>query len=215
MKQTPVFYHQQVPGDYYHQAIKKNFLQRFWHFKRFAEIKNLLNDIKAKRILDVGCHGGRFTFEIAQKFPQASIHGIDISPAAINFAKKNYPEINFKVAGAEKLPFPTSHFDLVSCFEVLEHVKSPIKVLKEIRRVLKKGKGFIILVPTENFLFRFIWFFWSRFGPGRVWRHTHLNKFQNLTLDHLLEQMGFVIVKRKLLLFKMLLFILTRKSRKD
>lgn len=212
MKQAPDFYHQQVPGDYYHQAIRKNFLQRFWHLKRFAEIKNLLNDIRAKRILDVGCHGGRFTFEISQKFPQASIYGIDISPAAINFAKKNYPGINFKVAGAEKLPFATSYFDLVACFEVLEHIKSPIKVLKEIRRVLKKGRSFIIVVPTENFLFRFIWFFWSRFGPGRVWRHTHLHKFQNYTLDHLLEQIGFVIVKRKPILFKMLLFILARKK---
>lgn len=215
MRKDSNFYHRQVPGDYYHQAVRKNFLQHFWHLRRFKEVKNFLNDIKAKKILDIGCHGGRFTFEISQKFSGSSIDGIDISPVAINFAKKKYPTIHFQVARAEKLPFPTNRFDLVTCLEVLEHVKDPVKVLKEIKRVLKKEGNFIVLIPTMNLLFRLIWFTWVHLGPGRVWRHTHVQKFENDSLDNLLEQAGFKIIKRKLFLSGMLLLIQAKRVKQE
>lgn len=212
MKQSLEGHHQRVPGNYYHQAIRKNFFQRFWHYRRFAEVNNFLLHLNAQNILDVGCHGGRFTVEIAKNIPEASIKGIDISPAAIDFAKKQYPKINFKVGQADKLPYPASCFDLVTCFEVLEHVQNPARVLEEIKRVLKRKGNFLILVPAENFLFKAGWFIWSRLGPGRVWHHTHIQKFQHNALESLFVKTGFKIVKRKQFLLGMLLLIQARKE---
>jgi len=201
-----------VPGDYYDQSIRENVFQRYWHSRRFSEVGRFLKRLKAKKILDVGCHGGRFTYEISRKFPAASLFGIDISPIAVKYAIKKYPHFHFQVARAEKLPFKDNFFDLVTCLEVLEHVHHPQQVLKEIKRVLKKRGIFIILVPSENFLFRVGWFFWVRFGPGHVWQDAHLQKFKSNTLDSLLKNSDFKILRRKQFLLGMLLLIKTMKK---
>lgn len=204
--------HQQVAANYYDQAILNNSLQHYWHSRRFQEAKKILEAIKANKILDVGCHGGKFTSVIFKTISKAEIFGIDISRKAINYASNRYPQINFQVGRAEKIPFPNSNFDLVTCFEVLEHLKNPPKVINEVKRILKKNGVFLILVPTENFLFRAIWFFWSKWGPGRVWHQTHVQKFNNNKLDKLLTQLGFKITTRKTFLLDMLLLIKAVKN---
>lgn len=204
--------HQEVPGNYYTQAIEKNLIQRFWHNRRFKEVKKFLISIKAKNILDIGCHGGIFTDKLYQQFRKSKIHGIDISKEAILFANRTYHNIQFQVSRAEKLPFRKNTFDLVSCFEMLEHVERPQSVIKEVSRVLKKNGYFISMVPTENFIFRVIWSIWSKIGPGRVWKHTHIQKFQNDKLNKSLPKNDFVIIKRKLFLFGMLLIILAKRK---
>lgn len=204
--------HQSVPANYYDNGIKKNLFQKFWHNRRFSEANKLLTDITAKDILDVGCHGGKFTSIILSQFPKANIIGIDISSEAIASAKNKYPNINFLIAWAEKLPFDDSKFDLVTCFEVLEHLEKPQQSISEIKRILKKNGSLLTLVPTENLLFRIIWYFWSKAGPGKVWEHTHVQKFSGRSLDSLLKSAGLKIIKRKTFLLGMLLLIQTRKE---
>lgn len=204
--------HREVPGNYYHEALRTNIFQRFWHSQRINTIKEVLPKNSVDNILDVGCHGGRLTIELKKKFPKAKIYGIDISNNAILFAKKKYKNISFVIDRAEKLSFQSSTFDLVTCFEVLEHVPQPNKVLEEIKRVLKKNGHVLILVPSENILFRVIWYLWTRLGPGRVWHHTHVQKFDNNKMDELIEKNGFEIKKRKLFMLHMLLLIYAVKK---
>ncbi|MBU3957022.1 class I SAM-dependent methyltransferase [Patescibacteria group bacterium] len=184
-----------VPPDYYDQGIKKNLLQFIWHKRRFWLIESLLPKVGTK-VLDVGCHAGTFTEEIARVLPEAEIFGVDIDRAVIAYAKKIRPNFHFQVASAEKLPFPEKSFDLITCLEVLEHVGDPKKVLAEIKRCLKDDGLLTILVPTESPLFRLIWFFWTK-GKGRVWQGTHLHNFNGYRLDSLLGEGGFEIKERK------------------
>ena len=202
--------HEEVPGDYYNRALEENFGQRFWHQRRFLEAGILLDQLKAENILDLGCHGGRFTNEILLRSPKASITGVDVSSPAIKFAQSKYPKIKFLVSHAQHLPFSSNYFDLVTCFEMLEHVDDPEVVLLEAHRVLKADGNFLVMVPVEEFLFRFIWFVWTKFGPGRVWRHVHVQKFNQKNLRVLLERSGFNLVKEKKFLFGMLLLIQAR-----
>jgi ubiquinone/menaquinone biosynthesis C-methylase UbiE len=203
--------HEEVPGNYYHEAIKINVLQRFWHTQRIKQIRKILENNLSEKILDVGCHGGKLTSEIQKELPKAQIDGIDISKQAIYFAKKKYKKIHFEVGRAEKLPYKANSFNLVTCFEVLEHVPNPEIVISEISRVLKKGGQTIILVPSENLLFQMIWYFWTHFGPGRVWHHTHVQKFDKQKLDELLQVKGFRIKERKQFILGMLLLIHAEK----
>jgi ubiquinone/menaquinone biosynthesis C-methylase UbiE len=203
--------HEEVPGNYYHEAIKVNVLQRFWHTQRIKQIRKILENNLSKKILDVGCHGGKLTSEIQKKLPKAQIDGIDISKQAISFAKQKYKKIHFKVGRAEKLPYKANSFNLVTCFEVLEHVPNPEIVISEISRVLKKRGQTIILVPSENLLFQMIWYFWTHLGPGRVWHHTHVQKFDKQKLDELLQAKGFRIKERKQFILGMLLLIHAEK----
>ncbi len=199
--------HEEVPANYYDNAIKKNILQKFWHRRRFMQAKKYLKTIEARQILDVGCNSGTFTKQIYNVFPESKIYGIDISRKAISYAKRKYKKINFSVARAEKLPFRNNSFDLVTCFEVLEHVDEPAKIINEISRVLRKKGNMIIIVPTENFLFRIIWALWTIFGPGSIWKHTHVQKFTKNNLDILLRKFGCRIVKRNTFLLGMLLIV--------
>ncbi|MCF8881061.1 class I SAM-dependent methyltransferase, partial [Hyphobacterium sp. SN044] len=48
----------------------------------------------------------------------------------------------------EQLPFADESFDLVVCLWVLEHLRSPENVLREVRRVLRPGGHFVFLTPN-------------------------------------------------------------------
>jgi len=51
----------------------------------------------------------------------------------------------------QKFPFPENSFDVVTCFEVLEHLKySPIPMMKEIKRVLKPQGCLVLTTPNIN-----------------------------------------------------------------
>ncbi len=165
--------------------------QRVWHKRRFSFMRDFLPKVDS-RILDIGCHSGTFTKEIAKNFSHAEIFGIDIDKKAISYAQKNYPMLNFQVAAAESLPFPKNQFDLILCLEVLEHVLNPDEVLVEARRCLKRGGWLVILVPSENLLFRLIWFFWTK-GRGKVWQGAHLHNLGGKYLIDLLKKNNFRI----------------------
>ena len=81
------------------------------------------------RILDIGAGRGRFLKEMAGL--GFEIHGVETN--------SDYIEGNVIGTRAEELPFEDASFDFVNCAEVSEHVDDPIKVLKEIFRVLKPG----------------------------------------------------------------------------
>lgn len=204
--------HEGVPPNYYDKSIKSNFGQKIWHQSRFRTISEMLPS-EAGKILDIGCHGGTFTGLIAAVTNTQEVYGIDISHKAIKFAKKRFPQFNFQVADAQNLPFGAKFFDGVTCLEVLEHVDEPEKVLLEIKRVLKKNGWALILVPTENTLFKFLWFFWTTFGRGRVWQHTHVQNFSGSVLDRLLKKTGFKVEENRYFLFNMLRAIRIRASK--
>jgi ubiquinone/menaquinone biosynthesis C-methylase UbiE len=201
--------HQDVPADHYDKGIKKNIFQRYWHYRRFNEVLRLLKPISGPA-LDIGCHSGTFTKKVLSKIKTQKIYGIDISPLAISLAKKRIPYGKFKVADAIKLPFKDNYFEAIICLEVLEHIDNPMLVLKEMKRVLKKNGIAILLVPTDNSLFKIIWFLWTlRYS---VWRHAHVQSFSSDRLEKKLKKMDFKIEKVKRFNLNMLKIIIIKKD---
>lgn len=201
--------HEDVPADHYDQGIKGNLFQKYWHSRRFTEVLKKINLVKGP-ILDVGCHGGTFTKKIADKLQSKQVYGIDISHRAIELAKKRIPFGNFEVADAGTLPFNNNFFEAVFCLEVLEHVDDPKKVLSEIKRVLKKGGYVIFLVPSDNKLFKIIWFLWTLYYP--IWKHAHVQSFSGSILEDFISSMGLKIEEVKNFNLGMLKLIVARKN---
>jgi len=201
--------HHRVPPDYYDTGIQTNVFQRYWHTRRFDVVCEMIGSING-RLLDIGCHGGTFTSQIIQRTGPTEVVGIDIIRESVKYAAIQLPGAQFVCANGLALPFQDAHFDVITCLEALEHVESPGQVLLESRRCLRGNGDLLVLVPSENWLFRFIWYFWTKF-KGRVWDGVHIQQFKHQTLDILLEETGFQIVQRRAFLLGMLIAIKARK----
>ncbi|MEK7497552.1 MAG: methyltransferase domain-containing protein [Patescibacteria group bacterium] len=185
----------QVPPNYYEKEIARNLLKRYWHTLKVSTFRKLTKNLRPKKILDVGCASGRMANEVSKIFPEAKISAIDAYSKTINYGKKKYPHINFSVEDAHKLSFKSSTFDLVICYEVIEHVVDPKRVLAEIRRVMKKNGRALVVMDSGNWLFRIVWFI-SENTISRVWQGAHLHPFKHRELENAIKKVGFKIVNK-------------------
>lgn len=186
--------HRNVPPNWYAQSIKENILQRLWHTTRFREVGKLIPVTRGK-ILDIGCADGTFTKVILEHSKAKKIVAVDVLESSVSYAKRRFArskKLFFKVADAHKLPFKNKEFDAVFCLEALEHVENPRRVVQEMHRVLKNGGYAIILVPSENLLFRLGWPIWT-LTRGKIWKGTHLNDFSAGKLTHLMKEEKFTV----------------------
>ena len=145
--------------------LKKEELYNKWHreqpgYKNSAPlypwhktVLDLLPQEFTGKILEIGCGNGDFSILLAEKYPKATVTGVDFARAAIEAAEKKVPDqlsnVIFQVENAEKLSFNDYAFDLVISCETIEHVFNPQKMVNEIYRILKPEHRF--LLTTENY----------------------------------------------------------------
>jgi 2-polyprenyl-3-methyl-5-hydroxy-6-metoxy-1,4-benzoquinol methylase len=204
--------HERVPPDWYESSMRTNAFQRFWHTRRFDEVRQFIEPTGGK-ILDIGSADGTFTHVIAEASHAEEIIGIDVLSESIAWANNRWRGTcaTFRLGDAHSLEFPHNTFDAVFALEVLEHVKDPVAVLREIERVLKPGGYGIFLVPSDSLLFRCIWWVWTKLR-GRVWAHTHIQTFRAQRLTHLTRAANLLIETDRKFLLGMLHSIKARKS---
>lgn len=89
------------------------------------------------RVLDIGTGPGLVAAAVRDR--QGTAIGIDFSESMVAEARRRYPDVEFRQANAEALPFDASEFDAVVGNCVLHHLASPDKVLREAHRVLRDG----------------------------------------------------------------------------
>ena len=106
-------------------------------------------DIMGKKLLDVGCWTGQY-ITLARSI--ACCTGIDIEEKAILFAKKQYPKVKFYVGSVLNLPFENGSFDVITFWEIIEHLPrgTEPKALSEIGRVLKAGGILFLSTPSNH-----------------------------------------------------------------
>ena len=113
------------------------------------EVFKYLKSFVAKDIpitLDVGCGTGIATLQL--KNHGFDVIGVDKDADMIRIAQQNDPSINYVVASADKLPFATNRFDIITAFTSLHWFDDPAS-MTEIGRVLKDG-GFFFAALKEN-----------------------------------------------------------------
>lgn len=97
-------------------------------------------------VLEVGMGEAEIASRVRQRYPGASIIGIDLPDRALAEAWGS-KGIAGAFADIARLPFPSDSFDLVLAIEVLEHVPDPDAALSDLARV---GRGsFVLSVPHE------------------------------------------------------------------
>jgi ubiquinone/menaquinone biosynthesis C-methylase UbiE len=99
-------------------------------------------------VLDAGCGSGRMLQELER---YGDVHGVDVSPEAAGVARaRGLGEV---VTGRlEQLPWPDAKFDLITCFDVLEHLPDEHAALGELARVCKPNGWMVLTVPAYEAL---------------------------------------------------------------
>jgi SAM-dependent methyltransferase len=100
-----------------------------------------------KKVLDVGCGPGVFTARYAAA--GAEVIGIDFSEQMIRVAKDQFPQIDFRVADAERLPFEDNTFDLIVGVHIVHHLARPRVMFESVCRVTKPEGHFAFTIPDQ------------------------------------------------------------------
>lgn len=169
---------------------------------RFDYFSGVAKDLEGKKVLDIGCGGGL----LAEKFAEAGalVTGIDLSPVAIEAAKKHAGEsglaIDYRVSSPSKLaPDNNGAFDVIVCAEVLEHVDDLKAFLKDSLSMLKAGGLFFFGTLNKTLKSRFFAIFVAEDLLGMVPRGTHdYQRFvRPSVLRDILEESGVEIMELK------------------
>ena len=137
-------------------------------------------------ILDVGCGTGRLLRSAAIRFPEANLTGVDAAIEMVNQARAATPgpNITFRQATAEDLPFADDSFTMVFSTLTFHHWGDQRRGIAEIARVLAPGGRWLVADFFATGLFR------------RVRRILRLRQFpERSTLDPMLSSAGLSIVE--------------------
>lgn len=111
------------------------------------------------RIVDLGCGPGLLIRDLAERASDGEFFGFDITPAMVSYAKglninATFTELDLK----ESVPLEDHSVDLICMAAVLHVLDEPLKLLAELRRLLKPGGTFLLIdwvrQPLEKYLQR-------------------------------------------------------------
>jgi SAM-dependent methyltransferase len=151
-----------------------------------------LSDPKAPRngrLLDLGCGVGNFL--AVARDSGFEVTGVELNPSAVRFARETYglSEI-FAVRPEEfRAANPDRTFDVVTCFEVLEHQDDPQGFLKVARESLASGGYIALSVPNRTR--------WQKGVETLDYAPNHLTRWSPLALRNFLEMNGFEVLSMK------------------
>ncbi len=140
------------------------------------------------RLLDIGSGDGRFVQHMARHGWAAT--GIDFSTAALECSRRFHSGARFFHGALEDHNFPERSLDLVTLWQVLEHIGEPLELLERCHILLRPGGMIVAGVPNIDGLS-------SRLTGSRWWGldvPRHQIHYTPATLRRMLEAAGFRVI---------------------
>jgi SAM-dependent methyltransferase len=141
------------------------------------------------RLLDVGCATGNF-MRTAREYGW-EVTGVELIEPAAQTARQQYG-LDVHSGSVDTADLPKATFDVITLWDVLEHLPSPKVAMKRIHQLLKPGGIVVFSIPNlssfDRFLFGERWIGWD--AP------RHFNMFTEATIRRLFEQTGFEFKQR-------------------
>jgi len=146
------------------------------------------------RVLDVGCATGLLGKKLRRKKAPRIMAGIEIDAAMAKEAREIYDQVVLAdLEDFQGLPFKQNYFDVIVCADVLEHLRDPRQVLKNLAPYLSRRGFFLISVPNIAFASVRLALLCGRFNynpRGGILDETHLRFFTRRSLISLLKGAG-------------------------
>lgn len=122
--------------------------------RRIETVLELLKEVGARDVLDVGCGPGESAIYLQRHFGErARLVAIDLGWEFVTLgeqlARANHAPTRFLQADAGALPFSANSFEVVTTLELVEHLPNWCEFLQEVHRVLRPGGHLVISTPTR------------------------------------------------------------------
>jgi 2-polyprenyl-3-methyl-5-hydroxy-6-metoxy-1,4-benzoquinol methylase len=146
MADTEFVEQQHEEADYY--SIKyKNIIQidKYWGF-RFRYILRKILKFNKGTLLDIGAGNGYFVYTAKTKY-SIKAEGVEISKKEIEFAEE---VLGLTLLNKNLTEFKNQSFDIISIFNVIEHVDNPKEFLKQASEIIKKDGLIVIITPNPR-----------------------------------------------------------------
>ncbi len=151
--------------------------------KRYHELLDEFEQYKqTKNILDVGCGRGWFLIE-AQKRGW-KVYGTEYSKKAIELCTAQGIEMKQGVLRASDFK---ETFDVITSFEVIEHINNPVDEISQVSQLLRKQGLFYCTTPNFNSLNRY----YLKSDYNVIHYPEHLSYYTKKTLKNLMKAHGF------------------------
>jgi 2-polyprenyl-3-methyl-5-hydroxy-6-metoxy-1,4-benzoquinol methylase len=148
-----------------------------------SQLRLIQKHASGTSLLDIGCAQGFFLFNASKAGYAAK--GVEISQDAVAYARNEFG-LDVEAQPFEELRFGAAHFDVVTLWQVLEHVPYPLTMLREVNRILRPGGLVVVSTPDIGGI------------PAKILRkkwwdikRLHINQFATKTLAHVLRNAGF------------------------
>jgi ubiquinone/menaquinone biosynthesis C-methylase UbiE len=136
-------------GNTYDKYGTKNPVARVLVGRFLAAVEESVRETRPGSLLDVGCGEGVVTELLARAFPATRVVGVDVADPALlaEWEGRRAPNLGFAPGSAYALPHADGEFEVVTAFEVLEHLERPGDALAELARVA--SRALVLSVPRE------------------------------------------------------------------
>jgi len=179
------------PSEYNeHISVRKNNRLLNWaaNYGLRKRTKYVTRHKHVGRVLDIGCATGRF-LDTLTPFGDWELYGVEPSPYAAKIARQN-TLLTIYEGVLESTHFPNDYFDVITMWDVLEHVHNPLMTLQEIARILKPDGILVFRVPNYDSTQRKQFGkYWAGYEPPR-----HLYVFSPKILSQMLEKTNLTMI---------------------
>ena len=111
-----------------------------WHFVRQQ------CELQGKSFLDLGCASGELLV-LARKHGASEVRGLELDREAAEYGRKTYA-LEITLGTIEECLTDTAAFDIITAFDVLEHVKQTMAAVERIARALKPDGLLLCITPN-------------------------------------------------------------------
>ena len=187
-------------SEYFQREITDQ--ERFWldtgHLRMFRAFGDRFMAGRSGKVLDVGAGLGYFV-RFAEGYSGWEAFGYEISPPAVEYARNELGLKHMYAGRVEDSGFPLASFELITLWDVIEHIPNPDQFLRYLHSLLKPRGIFFLATPN---------------GPAQLWKarakktligmregshylmpRDHINLYTPHALDRVLKRVGFRTVK--------------------
>ncbi len=181
------------------EIVQKDTEHDEYKIKKFKTAIQLLKRHKEdiEKVFDIGCSTGIF-LEMAAKEGWTP-YGCDVNRNLVRENRKRYGD-QVKLQEGKHIDFKDNFFDVITLFDVIEHLTNPVDTLKEVSRVLKEDGLVVISTPNIDGLFPRLTY--ALFGKTiGAWEHPtppgHVFQFSKRSLQKTTEKASLELVDCK------------------